>query len=60
MKIVIPSLTGGLALAVVQFFYVKYLVLFGLPSMLATVDGLVPPNLPTCVSIMHTFTGMWR
>uniref|UniRef100_A0A3P8ULD8 Hedgehog acyltransferase n=1 Tax=Cynoglossus semilaevis TaxID=244447 RepID=A0A3P8ULD8_CYNSE len=60
LEILPPWALGGLALAVVQFFYVKYLVLFGLPSMLATVDGLVPPNLPTCVSIMHTFTGMWR
>ncbi|XP_014907392.1 protein-cysteine N-palmitoyltransferase HHAT isoform X1 [Poecilia latipinna] len=54
------SASGGLALALVQFFYVKYLVLFGLPSMLATLDGLVPPKLPRCVSIMHSFTGMWR
>ncbi|XP_061601062.1 protein-cysteine N-palmitoyltransferase HHAT [Cololabis saira] len=55
-----PWALGGLALALVQFFYVKYLVLFGLPSMLATLDGLVPPNLPRCVSIMYSFTGMWR
>lgn len=55
-----PSVTGGLALALVQFFYVKYLVLFGLPSMLATLDKLVPPKLPRCVSIMYSFTGMWR
>uniref|UniRef100_A0A3B5MDK0 Uncharacterized protein n=1 Tax=Xiphophorus couchianus TaxID=32473 RepID=A0A3B5MDK0_9TELE len=55
-----PWALGGLALALVQFFYVKYLVLFGLPSMLATLDGLIPPKLPRCVSIMHSFTGMWR
>ncbi|XP_061646389.1 protein-cysteine N-palmitoyltransferase HHAT isoform X4 [Phyllopteryx taeniolatus] len=51
---------GGLALALVQFFFVKYLVLFGLPSTLATLDRLVPPGLPRCVSIMYSFTGMWR
>ncbi|XP_053730798.1 protein-cysteine N-palmitoyltransferase HHAT isoform X2 [Synchiropus splendidus] len=55
-----PWALGGLALALVQFFYVKYLVLFGLPSMLATLDGVVPPELPRCVSIMYSFTGMWR
>lgn len=54
------SATGGLALALVQFFYVKYLVLFGLPSMLATMDQVLPPRLPRCVSIMHGFTEMWR
>lgn len=53
-------ITGGLALALVQFFFVKYLVLFGLPSMLASEDKLVPPKLPRCVSIMYSFTGMWR
>lgn len=58
---ILPSWAlGGLALALVQFFYVKYLVLFGLPCMLATLDGLIPPRLPRCVSIMYSFTGMWR
>ncbi|XP_069000410.1 protein-cysteine N-palmitoyltransferase HHAT [Embiotoca jacksoni] len=60
IEILPPWALGGLALALVQFFYVKYLVLFGLPSMLATLDKLVPPNLPRCVSIMYSFTGMWR
>ncbi|CAI5654656.1 unnamed protein product [Oreochromis niloticus] len=60
IEILPPWALGGLALAVVQFFYVKYLVLFGLPSMLATLDELVPPKLPRCVSIMYSFTGMWR
>lgn len=60
LEILPPWALGGLALALVQFFYIKYLVLFGLPSMLATMDQLAPPNLPRCVSIIHTFTGMWR
>ncbi|XP_028279280.1 protein-cysteine N-palmitoyltransferase HHAT [Parambassis ranga] len=60
IEILPPWALGGLALALVQFFYVKYLVLFGLPSMLATLDNLVPPKLPQCVSIMYSFTGMWR
>ncbi|KAM4590815.1 protein-cysteine N-palmitoyltransferase HHAT isoform 1-T1 [Odontesthes bonariensis] len=60
IEILPPWALGGLALALVQFFYVKYLVLFGLPSMLATLDELVPPKLPRCVSIMYSFTGMWR
>ncbi|XP_077438345.1 protein-cysteine N-palmitoyltransferase HHAT isoform X2 [Vanacampus margaritifer] len=60
LEILPPWALGGLALALVQFFFVKYLVLFGLPSMLATLDQLVPPGLPSCVSIMYSFTGMWR
>nr|XP_051677267.1 protein-cysteine N-palmitoyltransferase HHAT isoform X4 [Oryctolagus cuniculus] len=51
---------GGLALAHVLFFYVKYLVLFGVPALLMRLDGLVPPPLPRCVSTMFSFTGMWR
>ncbi|XP_054654434.1 protein-cysteine N-palmitoyltransferase HHAT isoform X1 [Dunckerocampus dactyliophorus] len=60
LEILPPWALGGLALALVQFFFVKYLVLFGVPSMLATLDQLVPPHLPLCVSIMYSFTGMWR
>ncbi|XP_036979917.1 protein-cysteine N-palmitoyltransferase HHAT isoform X2 [Acanthopagrus latus] len=60
LEILPPWALGGLALALVQFFFVKYLVLFGLPSMLASEDKLVPPKLPRCVSIMYSFTGMWR
>ncbi|CAM2111139.1 unnamed protein product [Caretta caretta] len=51
---------GGLALAQVLFFYVKYLVLFGIPALIIRMDGLKPPALPCCVSTMHSFTGMWR
>lgn len=53
-------LAGGLALAQVLFFYVKYLVLFGVPALLMRLDGLRPPPLPRCVSTMFSFTGMWR
>lgn len=51
---------GGLALAQVLFFYVKYLVLYGVPALLLRMDGLKPPALPRCVSMMHSFTKMWR
>ncbi|NWS46514.1 HHAT palmitoyltransferase, partial [Probosciger aterrimus] len=51
---------SGLALAQVLFFYVKYLVLYGVPALLLQMDGLKPPALPCCVSLMHSFTKMWR
>ncbi|XP_053239248.1 protein-cysteine N-palmitoyltransferase HHAT isoform X2 [Podarcis raffonei] len=51
---------GGLALAQVLFFYVKYLVLFGVPALLIQMDGLKSPDLPRCVSTMYSFSGMWR
>ncbi|XP_062981632.1 protein-cysteine N-palmitoyltransferase HHAT isoform X1 [Elgaria multicarinata webbii] len=51
---------GGLALAQVLFFYVKYLVLFGVPALIIRMDGLKPPDLPRCVSTVYSFSGMWR
>ncbi|KAM4695523.1 protein-cysteine N-palmitoyltransferase HHAT [Discoglossus pictus] len=51
---------GGLALAQVLFFYVKYLVLYGFPVLIIRLDGLNPPALPRCVSTMYSFTGIWR
>ncbi|XP_034967153.2 protein-cysteine N-palmitoyltransferase HHAT [Zootoca vivipara] len=51
---------GGLALAQVLFFYVKYLVLFGVPALLIRMDGLKSPDLPRCVSTMYSFSRMWR
>ncbi|XP_069624662.1 protein-cysteine N-palmitoyltransferase HHAT isoform X3 [Ranitomeya imitator] len=51
---------GGLALAQVLFFYVKYLVLYGFPALLVQLDGLSAPALPRCVSTMYSFSGIWR
>ncbi|KAG7328758.1 hypothetical protein KOW79_008702 [Hemibagrus wyckioides] len=55
-----PWALGGLALAIVQFFYVKYLVLYGVASLLMKLDGVETPPLPRCVSTMYSFQGMWR
>uniref|UniRef100_A0A674BEQ7 Hedgehog acyltransferase n=1 Tax=Salmo trutta TaxID=8032 RepID=A0A674BEQ7_SALTR len=58
----------GLALALVQFFYVMYLVLFGVPSLLAGLDGLHPPPprsyravSPSCwdVEVRHFDVGLY-
>ncbi|CAM9783967.1 unnamed protein product [Lampetra planeri] len=57
----LPSATlACLAIAHVSFFYVKYLVLFGVPSLAMHLDGVQPPPLPRCVSITHGFSDMWR
>uniref|UniRef100_W5NEX9 Hedgehog acyltransferase n=1 Tax=Lepisosteus oculatus TaxID=7918 RepID=W5NEX9_LEPOC len=60
LKIMPSWALGGLALAQVLFFYVKYLVLFGVPSLVVRLDGIESPKLPRCVSTMYSFTGMWR
>ncbi|KAM3930092.1 protein-cysteine N-palmitoyltransferase HHAT isoform 2-T2 [Leptodactylus fuscus] len=51
---------GGLALAQVLFFYVKYLVLYGFAALIVQLDGLSAPALPRCVSTMYSFAGIWR
>ncbi|XP_078674655.1 protein-cysteine N-palmitoyltransferase HHAT-like [Branchiostoma floridae x Branchiostoma belcheri] len=50
----------GLIYAHIQFFHVKYVVLFGLGSTLARLDGISPPPQPKCVATVYQFTDMWR
>ncbi|KAI8514663.1 hypothetical protein Bbelb_072540 [Branchiostoma belcheri] len=50
----------GLIYAHIQFFHVKYVVLFGLGSTLARLDGISPPPQPKCVATVYQLTDMWR
>ena len=43
-----------------QFFMVKYLVLFGVSTQLARLDGFEPPFPPACVSYVYCYTDMWK
>ncbi|XP_069787295.1 protein-cysteine N-palmitoyltransferase HHAT isoform X11 [Narcine bancroftii] len=51
---------GGLAFAHTMFFYLKYLLLYGIPSIIMYLDGIEPPRLPRCTSSLYSFTGTWR
>ncbi|XP_007890669.1 protein-cysteine N-palmitoyltransferase HHAT [Callorhinchus milii] len=51
---------GGLGFAHTLFFYLKYLVLYGIPSFVMHTDGLEAPRLPRCTSSLYSFTGTWR
>ncbi|XP_019633566.1 PREDICTED: protein-cysteine N-palmitoyltransferase HHAT-like [Branchiostoma belcheri] len=50
----------GLIYAHIQFFHVKYVVLFGMGSTLARLDEISPPPQPKCVATVYQFTDMWR
>ncbi|CAK8673086.1 unnamed protein product [Clavelina lepadiformis] len=57
----VPLLTlCGLALCFVQFFCMKYMVMYGLPSRIALADNLDVPGASHCVSSKHRFTDMWK
>ena len=43
-----------------QFFHVKYVVIFGLPSFFAYLDGMSPPPPPICISRVSQYSRMWR
>ncbi|XP_067844957.1 protein-cysteine N-palmitoyltransferase HHAT isoform X1 [Heptranchias perlo] len=51
---------GGLGFAHALFFYMKYLLLYGIPSIIMCLDGIEPPRLPRCTSSLYSFTGTWR
>ncbi|XP_067901198.1 protein-cysteine N-palmitoyltransferase HHAT isoform X2 [Heterodontus francisci] len=51
---------GGLGFAHALFFYMKYLLLYGVPSIIMCLDGIKPPRLPRCTSSLYSFTGTWR
>uniref|UniRef100_A0AC34GH19 MBOAT family protein n=1 Tax=Panagrolaimus sp. ES5 TaxID=591445 RepID=A0AC34GH19_9BILA len=43
-----------------QFFYLKYVIIFGMPSLFALVDGMTPPGPPICISRVSKYSQMWR
>ncbi|GMR49867.1 hypothetical protein PMAYCL1PPCAC_20062, partial [Pristionchus mayeri] len=43
-----------------QYFHVKYVVIFGVPSLFARIDGLTPPPPPICISRVSRYSRMWR
>ncbi|XP_078000729.1 protein-cysteine N-palmitoyltransferase HHAT-like [Glandiceps talaboti] len=51
---------AGIGYCQVQFFQVKYVVMFGLPRTIALFDHITAPHQPACVSALYTFQDMWR
>lgn len=50
----------GLSMAQVGLFYMKYLIMYGMPAHFATSDGLEPPGQPQCVYSKHRMTDFWK
>ncbi|XP_006814763.1 protein-cysteine N-palmitoyltransferase HHAT-like [Saccoglossus kowalevskii] len=51
---------AGIGFTHVQFFHVKYVVMYGLPHTLALFDHINSPKQPACVAALYTFKDMWR
>ncbi|EFO14321.2 hhat protein [Loa loa] len=43
-----------------KLFYIKYLLIFGIPSWFALADGMKPPAGPVCISRISKYSQMWR
>ena len=41
---------AGIGMAAGQFFYLKYLEMYGVHSLIAHLDGMTPPKQPKCIS----------
>uniref|UniRef100_A0A914DN28 Uncharacterized protein n=1 Tax=Acrobeloides nanus TaxID=290746 RepID=A0A914DN28_9BILA len=55
-----PYEVSSLAYISGQFFHLKYVVIFGVPSLFAMVDGMQPPGPPICISRVSKYSQMWR
>lgn len=43
-----------------QFFHLKYIIWYGLSTLLANFDNIEVPYLPRCIGRVHLYTDMWK
>jgi len=51
---------AGIGFASGQFFYLKYLQMYGIHSLIAHLDGMTPPGQPKCISRVYLYSDMFR
>ena len=51
---------GGMSFTLGVFFATKYMLIYGLPSALAGLDGIDAPGAPKCTARIHLYSQMWR
>ncbi|XP_045584583.1 protein-cysteine N-palmitoyltransferase HHAT isoform X2 [Procambarus clarkii] len=51
---------AGFVYFLTAFLQLKYVVLYGLPSVLARVEGYDPPRHPRCTLMTYRFSDIWR
>lgn len=57
-----PVALGGFVFALTIVFYVKYLIIYGIPKAMAEIDCLtnVLPNQPECTAQMSKASSLWK
>lgn len=50
----------GLGYMMGQFFYVKYIVFYGIGIAFGTFDGVLMPHKPICIGRVHLYSDMWK
>ena len=51
---------AGFIYYLIIFFIIKYVVLYGFPGVLASIEGYEAPHPPKCVLILCRFSQLWR
>jgi hypothetical protein len=51
---------GGMSFSLGLFFATKYMLIYGLPSAFARMDGVDAPGAPKCTLHIHLYSQMWR
>lgn len=49
---------GGLWMGL--YFYMKYLITYGIAGTLTSFDNITPENPPRCVLRIHLYSQMWK
>nr|CAH7744137.1 unnamed protein product [Callosobruchus chinensis] len=50
----------GFGYAMGQHFHIKYIVIYGLSTTLASFENVIVPNLPRCIGRIHLYSDMWK
>ncbi|CAH2005281.1 unnamed protein product [Acanthoscelides obtectus] len=50
----------GFGYAMGQHFHIKYVVIYGLSTSLASFENVMVPHLPRCIGRIHLYSDMWK
>ncbi len=51
---------SGIGLAMGHFFYIKYVIFYGIPKAFLEAEDIEAPQPPQCISRIHLYSEMWR
>lgn len=55
-----PWTLSGIGLCMANFFYLKYIVVYGFSTSIAVYENFATPDLPKCIYRIHLYSKMWR